>query len=108
MIGSAPLGNICLPINLRHELSRFESIYLPKISGEYELIYQFKIPNLGGTFVPHFRWDTDETFFLVIKGEVLINFQDDRLTLSASETSALPKAVPHGLPCGTFVNNYAD
>ena len=72
MIDSAPLGKNYLPINLRHELSRFESIYLPKISSEYELIYQFKNPNLGGTFFPHVRWDTDETFFLAIKGEVRI------------------------------------
>ena len=102
------MGKICLPINLRHELSRFESIYLPKNSGEYELRYQFNIPNLGGTFVPHVRWDRDETFFLVIKGEVRIEFQDDRLTLSAGETSALSKAVPHCLPCGTFGDSYAD
>ena len=79
-----------------------------KGSGVYELIYQFKILNLGRTSVRHVGWDACETFFLVIKGEVRIDFQDDRLTLRAGETSALPKAVSHCLPCGTFVDSYVD
>ena len=79
-----------------------------KGSGVYELIYQFKILNLGKTSVQHVGWDACKTFFLVIKDKVIIDFQDDRLTLNASETSALPKAMPLYLPYGTFVDSYVD
>ena len=76
--------------------------------GEFELIYQFKNLNLGGTSVRPIGWDTGETFFLVIKDKVRIDFQDDRLILNAGEKSPLPKAMPHCLPCGTFINSYVD
>ena len=79
-----------------------------KGSGVYELIYQFKILNLGRTSVRHVGWDACETFFLVIKDKVLIDFQDDRLTLNASATSALPKAMPFCLSCGIFFDSYVD
>jgi mannose-6-phosphate isomerase-like protein (cupin superfamily) len=80
-------------INLKQELSLFEETWTPKVIAEMN-DYQFKIVKLEGDFVWHEHADTDETF-IVIEGEVRIDFRDGHVTLGAGEMYVVPKGVEH-------------
>ena len=59
--------------------------------------YQFKVVKLQGDFVRHDHQDTDETF-IVIEGNLRIDFRDGAVHLSAGEMFVVPKGVQHR-PC---------
>jgi mannose-6-phosphate isomerase-like protein (cupin superfamily) len=80
-------------INLEQKLSLFEETWTPKVIAEMN-DYQFKIVKLEGDFVWHEHADTDETF-IVIEGEVRIDFRDGHVTLGAGEMYVVPKGVEH-------------
>jgi mannose-6-phosphate isomerase-like protein (cupin superfamily) len=52
--------------------------------------YQFKIVKLRGDFVWHHHKDTDETF-IVIEGNLRIDFHDGAVHLSTGEMFVVPK-----------------
>jgi mannose-6-phosphate isomerase-like protein (cupin superfamily) len=56
--------------------------------------YQFKLVKVCGDFVWHSHPDTDETF-IVIEGELRIDFRDGAVQLSAGEMLVVPKGVEH-------------
>lgn len=56
--------------------------------------YQFKLVKLLGDFVLHSHNDTDEVF-IVIEGEMKIEFRDGEVTLSKGEMYVVPKGVEH-------------
>ncbi|MDR5817001.1 MULTISPECIES: cupin domain-containing protein [unclassified Caballeronia] len=56
--------------------------------------YQFKVARLEGEFVWHRHADTDETF-IVLEGELRIDFRDGAMTLRAGEIGVVPKGVEH-------------
>ena len=56
--------------------------------------YQFKVVKLQGDFVRHDHQDTDETF-IVIEGNLRIDFRDGAVHLSAGEMFVVPKGVRH-------------
>lgn len=56
--------------------------------------YQFKIARLEGDFIWHDHKDTDETF-IVLEGELRIDFRDGAVTLRAGEMYVVPKGVEH-------------
>lgn len=56
--------------------------------------YQFKLVRLKGDFVWHVHNDTDETF-LVIDGDLRIDFRDGAVRVSAGEMFVVPKGVEH-------------
>ena len=80
-------------INLRQKLSLFEERWSPKVIAEMN-DYQFKLVKLQGDFVWHHHADTDETF-LVIEGELRIDFRDGVVTLHPGEMYVVPKGVEH-------------
>ena len=80
-------------INLRQKLSLFEENWAPKVIAEMN-DYQFKLVKLQGDFVWHHHADTDETF-LVIEGELRIDFRDGVVTLRPGEMYVVPKGVEH-------------
>ena len=80
-------------INLRQKLSLFEEHWAPKVIAEMN-DYQFKLVKLQGDFVWHHHADTDETF-LVIEGELRIDFRDGVVTLHPGEMYVVPKGVEH-------------
>jgi mannose-6-phosphate isomerase-like protein (cupin superfamily) len=59
--------------------------------------YQFKVARLEGEFVWHRHADTDETF-IVLEGELRIEFRDGTMRLGAGELGIVPKGVEHK-PC---------
>ena len=56
--------------------------------------YQFKPIKVEGEFVWHAHKDTDETF-IVLDGELTIEFRDRTVTLSKGEMIVVPKGVEH-------------
>ena len=56
--------------------------------------YQFKLVKIEGEFVWHNHTDTDETF-IVIEGEMKIEFEDNTVALKEGEMYVVPKGVEH-------------
>jgi mannose-6-phosphate isomerase-like protein (cupin superfamily) len=81
------------PINISEKLGLFEEQWQPKVIAEMN-DYQFKLVKLQGDFVWHDHRDTDETF-IVIAGELRIDFRDGAVHLSAGEMFVVPKGVEH-------------
>jgi len=56
--------------------------------------YHFKLSKFRGDFVWHSHVDTDETF-IVLDGEMRIDFRDDKVVLKTGEMIVVPKGVEH-------------
>jgi mannose-6-phosphate isomerase-like protein (cupin superfamily) len=56
--------------------------------------YQFKIVKIKGEFIWHDHKDTDETF-IVLDGDLRIDFRDGYVDLSKGEMYVVPKGVEH-------------
>ena len=80
-------------INLQDKLSLFSEHWTPKIIEELN-DYQIKLVKIQGEFVWHDHADTDE-LFLVIEGNMEIEFEDHTMALEAGEMCVVPKGVKH-------------
>jgi mannose-6-phosphate isomerase-like protein (cupin superfamily) len=81
------------PIRLAQKFALFEEQWQPKVVAEMN-DYQFKVVKLQGDFVWHEHSDTDEAF-IVIDGNLRIDFRDGAVHLAASEMFVVPKGVEH-------------
>jgi mannose-6-phosphate isomerase-like protein (cupin superfamily) len=81
------------PINFRQKLGLIAEQWQPKVVAEMN-DYQFKLVKLEGDFVWHDHKDTDETF-IILEGELRIDFRDGAVTLTAGEMFVVPKGVEH-------------
>jgi mannose-6-phosphate isomerase-like protein (cupin superfamily) len=81
------------PINLAQKFSLFSEHWQPKVIAEMN-DYQFKIVKIQGDFVWHSHEDTDETF-IVMEGNLRIDFRDGVVSLAAGEIFIVPKGVEH-------------
>ena len=80
-------------INFAQKFALFRERWQPKIVAEMN-DYQFKIVKLQGDFIWHDHRDTDETF-IVIEGELRIDFRDGAVHVAAGEMFVVPKGVEH-------------
>ena len=80
-------------INLQEKLSKFSDHWAPKVIAEMN-DYQFKLVKVEGEFIWHNHPDTDEVF-IVIEGEMKIEFEDGTVELSQGEMYVVPKGVMH-------------
>ena len=80
-------------INLKNKLSLFEEIWSPKVVAAFEG-FEFKVAKADGEFVWHSHEDTDE-MFLVVAGQLRIDFRDGSATLREGEMLVVPKGVEH-------------
>ncbi|GAB4394370.1 MAG: cupin domain-containing protein [Kiloniellaceae bacterium] len=80
-------------INLAQKFGLFAEQWQPKVIAEMN-DYQFKVVKLEGDFVWHDHQDTDETF-IVLDGELRIDFRDGAVTLGPGEMFVVPKGVEH-------------
>jgi mannose-6-phosphate isomerase-like protein (cupin superfamily) len=80
-------------INLQQKLSLFAEQWTPKVIAEMN-DYQFKVVKLQGDFVWHSHKDTDETF-IVIEGDLRIDFRDGAVHLAPGEMFVVPKGKEH-------------
>jgi mannose-6-phosphate isomerase-like protein (cupin superfamily) len=81
------------PVNFRQKFALFEEQWQPKVVAEMN-DYQFKVVRLQGDFVWHDHKDTDETF-IVIEGDLRIDFRDGTVRIGAGEMFVVPKGVEH-------------
>jgi mannose-6-phosphate isomerase-like protein (cupin superfamily) len=80
-------------INFQDKFGLFSEQWLPKVVAEMN-DYQFKLARLQGDFIWHDHQDTDETF-IVIEGELRIDFRDGAVLVRAGEMFVVPKGVEH-------------
>ena len=80
-------------INLAHKLGLFTEQWQPKVIAQMNE-YQFKVAKLKGDFVWHDHQDTDETF-VVIEGNLRIDFRDGSVHIGKGEMYVVPKGVEH-------------
>jgi mannose-6-phosphate isomerase-like protein (cupin superfamily) len=81
------------PINFTDKFGRFSDHWAPRIIAEMN-DYQFKLVKIQGEFVWHQHTDTDEVF-IVMEGEMAIEFRDDRVVMKAGEMFVVPRGVEH-------------
>ena len=79
-------------INLKKKLSKFSEHWSPRIIAEMN-DYQFKLAKIKGDFVWH-NHDADEVF-IVLEGEMKIQFKDKTVELREGEMFVVPKGVEH-------------
>ncbi|MBO9471817.1 cupin domain-containing protein [Endozoicomonas sp. G2_2] len=80
-------------INLTDKLALFDEQWAPKVIAEMN-DYQFKLAKLQGDFVWHRHHDTDEVF-IVLDGELRIDFRDSSVYISSGEMYVVSKGVEH-------------
>jgi len=81
------------PVNFAEKFGLFSERWQPKVVAEMNE-YQFKLVRIEGEFVWHSHPDTDETF-VVLDGELCIEFRDGRVDLKAGEMFVVPRGVEH-------------
>ena len=82
------------PINFDEKFSRFSDQWAPKVISELNNEYQFKLARLQGEFVWHNHTETDEVF-IVLDGEMRIDFRDGQVQLKNGEMFVVPRGVDH-------------
>ncbi len=81
------------PVNFREKLGLFDEHWSPKIIAQMNDT-QFKLVKIQGEFVWHSHAETDEVF-VVLAGEMAIEFRNGRTTLHPGELFVVPKGVEH-------------
>ena len=80
-------------INIKDKFSKFNEHWSPRVVAEMN-DYQFKLVKVEGEFVWHDHPDTDEVF-IVIEGNLNIEFRDGVVSLDSGEMFVIPKGVEH-------------
>jgi mannose-6-phosphate isomerase-like protein (cupin superfamily) len=80
-------------INFQQKFGLFLEQWAPKVVAELN-DYQFKIVKLQGDFIWHDHKDTDEAF-IVIEGDLRIDFRDGAVHVAAGEMFVVPKGIEH-------------
>ena len=80
-------------IDFREKLAKFSEHFSPKIIAQLN-DYHLKLVKVQGDFVWHEHNDTDEAF-IVLDGEMRIDFRDGSVDLKAGEMFIVPKGVEH-------------
>ena len=80
-------------INLQEKLATFSEHWSPRVVAEMN-DYQFKLAKVLGEFVWHSHADTDEVF-IVLAGEMVLEFRDRTVALAAGEMYVVPRGVEH-------------
>lgn len=81
------------PINFDEKLAQFSEHWSPRIVAEMNN-YHFKIVKVQGEFVWHDHPETDEVF-IVLQGQLTIQFRDGQLVLNEGEMFVVPKGIEH-------------
>jgi mannose-6-phosphate isomerase-like protein (cupin superfamily) len=81
------------PISFSDKFAKFSEQWSPKIIAQMN-DYHFKIARIEGEFVWHDHPETDEVF-IVLKGELKIQFRDGNVVLNEGEMFVVPKGAEH-------------
>ena len=80
-------------INFEEKFAKFSDHWSPRIIAQMN-DYHLKLVRFQGDFVWHSHADTDETF-IVLGGEMSIEFRDGRVDLRQGELFVVPRGVEH-------------
>jgi mannose-6-phosphate isomerase-like protein (cupin superfamily) len=80
-------------VNLAEKFASFSERWAPKIVGTID-DYEVKIVKIAGDFVWHSHADADE-MFLVVEGELRMDFRDRQVKVGSGEMIVVPKGVEH-------------
>lgn len=80
-------------IDLIGKIGQIDGHWQPRVVAEMN-DYQFKVVKLKGDFIWHTHADTDETF-IVLDGELRIDFRDGAIVLRAGQMAVVPKGIEH-------------
>ena len=80
-------------VNLAQKFSLFDEYWSPKVVGELNGQH-VRLAKLKGGFVWHHH-DAEDELFMVIKGQLVIQFRDCHVTLSEDEFIIVPRGVEH-------------
>jgi mannose-6-phosphate isomerase-like protein (cupin superfamily) len=80
-------------INLRDKLRMVGDQWSPRVVAELN-DYQFKVVRIEGDFIWHDHPETDEAF-LVLHGQLRIDFRDGAVLLGPGELFVVPRGVEH-------------
>lgn len=80
-------------VDLLAKAGMIDAQWSPRVVAELN-DYQFKVVRLEGDFVWHDHPDTDEAF-LVLEGELRIDFRNGSVTLHPGELYVVPKGMEH-------------
>lgn len=83
-------------VNLGEKLDSFSDHWAPRIVARYN-DNEVRLARVDGEFIWHSHADTDE-LFLVIEGELDMEFRDRIVTLRAGELIVVPRGTEHR-PC---------
>ena len=81
------------PVDFADKFALFNDQWFPRVIAEMN-DYQFKLVRLQGDFVWHQHDDTDEVF-IVLEGEIEIDFEEGSILLYAGQMLVVPKGVRH-------------
>lgn len=81
------------PIRLQDKFARFSEVFQPRVIAQMN-DYEFKLARAKGDFVWHKHDETDEVF-LIVDGELRIDFRDGSVTLRAGEMFVVPRGKEH-------------
>ncbi|KAA0985332.1 cupin domain-containing protein [Pseudomonas sp. ANT_J12] len=85
--------NTLKSLNFLQKIELIDQHWSPRVIAEMN-DYQFKVVKLLGDFIWHDHLDTDETF-IVLEGQLRIDFRDGHVLISAGEMYVVPKGVEH-------------
>jgi mannose-6-phosphate isomerase-like protein (cupin superfamily) len=85
--------NTYTPINLAQKSALLTEHWQPRVIAELN-DYQFKIAKIEGDFIWHDHPQTDEAF-IVLEGELRIDFRDGSVLIKPGEMFVVPKGVEH-------------
>lgn len=80
-------------VNFKDKFSKFSEHWSPKIIGQLN-DYHIKLVKIQGDFVWHSHAETDEAF-IVMEGELGIDFRNRQVMLHPGEMIVVPKGVEH-------------
>ena len=80
-------------VNLAKKLSLFDEYWSPKIVGALNG-QVVKIVKVKGEFLWHHH-ETEDEFFMVVKGRMVIKLRDEDVPLEAGEFFIVPRGVEH-------------
>ena len=80
-------------INLNQKLSKIDALWTPKVVAQMN-DYYIKLVKIEDEFVWHSHPETDEVF-LVIEGDMRIDFRDGAVELEQGELVVVPRGKEH-------------
>ena len=80
-------------VNLLKELELVDDYWSPRVVGRVNDQF-IKVAKLKGSFTWHKHDDEDELFY-ILKGQLIIEYEDDRVILNEGDFHVVPKGAMH-------------